>query len=831
MPYVTLHEGWTVRPADGTAPPHFTSGPLPAVVPGVVHTDLLRAGAIADPFDGANESDQHWIGRTDWQFETFFEWEPDGSERYDLVAHGLDTVASIELNGHQIGETRNQHRSYRFDIRSNLTVGRNFLSVTFKAPVSEAERLAAVHGALPHTNHHPYNMLRKAASNFGWDWGIDVATSGIWKPIGIESWSGTRISAVRPLVSLEGQDGILTTMIDLEWASASNRADRVSVTVAGCTVQADVPQGQKSVRILSRVENVNRWWPRGHGDQPLYDVAVSTSSNPAVWNGRVGFRTIAVDTAPDEAGSPFIVRVNGETILIRGANWIPDHAFITEVDRDRYRRRVRDATEANINLLRVWGGGIYESKDFYDACDEAGVLVWQDFLFACAAYAEEEWLAVEIEAEASEAITRLAPHPSLAIWNGNNENIWGYVDWNWRTGLAGRTWGNGYYRDMLPRLVNELDGTRPYSPGSPFSYDDYIHPNDQHHGTMHIWDVWNQRDYSAYAEYRPRFVSEFGFQGPPAWTTLTAVVHDEPLEPYGAQMLVHQKAADGNLKLENGMKGHLPVPDSVEEWHWAGQLNQAHALRFGIEHYRALTPHNTGVIVWQLNDNWPVVSWSAVDFAERRKPLWYAMKEAYSPRLATIQTRGGSTFLVLLNDTRDPFDGDFTLRRMSFDGRVLKEQTIRAAIPPRGQLDLSLPADLTAPNDPSTEVLVAEPCTNSGFNRAFRNYAEPVNQILDADALEMEVEPSEDGFDVIVTATSYVRDVFLQADRVDPCARVDAGLISLLPGDSFTFHVRGATSANTEDFKAPFVLCSVNSLVAGIVKNEATQRRALGRSR
>ena len=812
MTYFSLHEGWTVAPAGGAVPADFPSGSFRAVVPGVVHTDLLRAGLIADPFDGDNETRQQWIGSTDWRFETSFEWEPDGSERYDLVAEGLDTVASIELNGHQIGETRNQHRSYRFDLRSALAPGRNRLCITFSAPVPAAERLARTHGDLPHTNHHPYNALRKSASNFGWDWGIDVATSGIWRPVGIESWSGVRVSAVRPLVSLEGPDGILTTAVELEWASAAAPADRVGVTIAGATAFADVQPGQKSIRTRSRVKNVSCWWPRGHGDQHLYDVTVSTSAHPAAWTGRVGFRTITVDTAPDENGTPFVLRVNGEVVLIRGANWIPDHAFVTEVDRDRYRRRVRDAAEANINLLRVWGGGIYESKDFYDACDEAGILVWQDFLFACAAYAEEDWLASEVEAEAAEAITRLAPHASLAIWNGNNENIWGYVDWGWRPRLAGRTWGNGYYRDMLPRLVAELDGTRPYSPGSPFSYDDYIHPNDEHHGTMHIWDVWNQRDYSVYAEYRPRFVSEFGFQGPPAWTTLTGVVHDEPLEPYGAQMLIHQKATDGNLKLEKGMKGHLREPASIEEWHWATQLNQAHALRFGIEHFRSLTPHNTGVIVWQLNDNWPVISWAAVDFAEQRKPLWYAIRAAYSPRLATIQTQAGSTALVLLNDTADHFQGDFTLQRITFTGTVLNEHTVRAAIPARGVVRIPLPAELTEPTDPATEVLVATPENGSGFARAFSNYAEPVDQLLDPDALTMEGATTDDGFTLTVTADGYVRDLFLQADRIDPAARVDAGLVSLLPGESHSFSVPGTSASSPDDFRAPFVLSSANSL-------------------
>ena len=439
---------------------------------------------------------------------------------------------------------------------------------------------------------------------------------------------------------------------------------------------------------MLRVPDVERWWPIGHGAQPLYEVRVSAtelasepgSRTPSTWTGRVGFRTVELSIDPDDAGTPFEIRVNGETVQVRGANWIPDHAFLTEIDADRYRRRIADAVDANMNLLRVWGGGIYESEEFYARCDELGVLVWQDFLFACAAYAEEDWLATEVEAEAREAITRLSAHPALVIWNGNNENIWGYVQWGWRPLLAGRTWGNGYYRELFPSLLAELDPTRPYSPGSPFSFTDYLHPNDENNGTMHIWDVWNERDYTGYRAYSPRFVSEFGFQGPPAWSTLTRVVHDDPLDPYGAEMLVHQKAEDGNLKLEKGMRGHLPEPATIEDWHFATQLNQAAAVRFGIEHFRSLAPHNTGSIVWQLGDNWPVVSWAAVDFDEHRKPLWYALRNAYRPRLATIQPRDGGLALILLNDTPEQWAGPITVSRLAFDGTVLASEQLAGVV-------------------------------------------------------------------------------------------------------------------------------------------------------
>ncbi|MBD8466468.1 glycoside hydrolase family 2 protein [Plantibacter sp. CFBP 8798] len=829
MAYLPLHSDWTLTALAGPVPTPVRDLTVAASVPGCVHLDLHARGLIADPFDGDNETAQQWIGSTAWRYETVFHWRAEEADRHELVALGLDTVASIELNGTCVGETENQHRSYRFDVGPYLRAGENRLTITFAAPVEEAEARSAAHGARPHVNHHPYNALRKAASNFGWDWGIDVATSGIWRPIGIESWSGVRIDSVRPLVDLadheDGVVGLLDARIRLDWAAPSHDTSeervRLRVAVGGVEDTVSVTPGAQEVRVALTIPKVDVWWPRGHGGQPLYDVLVDvlgdewTDASTAHWHSRIGFRTVRIDTMPDDHGAPFDIVVNGELIQIRGANWIPDHAFVTETDRDRYRRRVTDAAEANMNLLRVWGGGIYESDDFYDACDEAGILVWQDFLFACAAYAEEEWLAVEVEAEAREAITRLSPHPSLVVWNGNNENIWGYVEWGWRQELKGRTWGNGYYRELLPALIAELDPTRPYSPASPYSFDEYLHPNDAANGTMHIWDVWNRLDYSEFRQHHPRFASEFGFQGPPAWSTLVDAVHDEPLDPYGPQMLVHQKAEDGNLKLERGLRGHLPEPRTIAEWHWATQLNQAAAIRFGIEHFRSLAPLNTGVIVWQLNDNWPVVSWAAVDFAEHRKPLWFALRAVYEPRLATFQPAEGGLELVVLNDTADGWTGEVLLHRRTFDGAVLATAAVQTSVPARGSARVVVPAGVEAVVDRNTEVITA---SLTGFATAIHNPSEVADQTLDPDPVSTEARVDVDDparYLVTVTATSYVRDIALLVDRVDASARVDQGLVTLFPGQQVIFGVTAKAGLEPSAFVAEEVLRHANGLHAG----------------
>lgn len=812
---------WTVRATNGPVPEsHAAIGTdtVAAVVPGEVQLDLMAAGLIPDPFVDDNEGLTAWIGYCDWQYVTRFAWTANGESRHDLVADGLDTAATIRLNGHEVGRTANQHRSYRFDVGSLLQEGENDLVIDFRSPIEFAREQEQILGALPTVMHHPFNAIRKMASNFGWDWGIDVSSSGIWKTIGIESWSGVRIAGVRPLVEVSGDSGTLNAHVDLEWATL-RQAQVVEVTVNEVTARVAVSPGETSALVPVNVGAVELWWPRGHGAQPLY--AVEVTAGDARWSGRVGFRTVDLDTTPDEHGTSFTIRVNGQLVNVRGANWIPDDAFITRVTRERYRAAVLDAVEANMNLLRVWGGGIYESDDFYDVCDELGVLVWQDFLFACAAYAEEDPLRSEVEAEARENITRLSTHPSLVLWNGCNENIWGYVEWDWRRRMIGRTWGKGYYFELLPALVAELDPTRPYSPGSPFSFTDFAHPNDQRNGTMHIWDVWNERDYTAYADYRPRFASEFGFQGPPAFSTLAAAVHDEPMEPYGRTMLVHQKADKGNLKLERGLGEHLPKPTDIDTWHWATQLNQARAVAFGIEHFRSLYPRTTGAIVWQLNDDWPVVSWAAVDGSGIRKPLWHALRRVYADRLLTLQPTDGGLELVAHNDSGEHWAATVSIGRHSVSGgEPLAVQTIELDIEPRGISRFDVAVDVATPSDASAEFLRARDTGGAQSaetaQSAWWYFVEDPQLSVSAlaNAVTASVERTPDGCAVIITANSLAKDLTLQVDRLHPQARVDTALVTLAAGESHRFEVTTPAELDGAGLVSFPVLCSVNDLVA-----------------
>lgn len=746
-----LHDGWQMSATTGPVPAHIANKTVPAQVPGSTHLDLLAAGLIPDPYLDRSEEELAWMHRAGWRYTLTFDAEaPALGERVDLAFDGLDTVATVELNGHALGITANMHRSYRFDAREALRTGTNELVVSFRSALEYGEEVERELERRNRNYPHPFNMVRKMACSFGWDWGPDLQTAGIWKPVRLERWTTARLAQVRPLATAtEDGTGRVEVHAEIERAGVGeNRALALAARMHGHEARVEVPPGEFCATAVIEIPDVALWWPDGHGDQPLYDLAVELRNDAGAaldsTTRRIGFRTITVDITPDEIGTPFTVVVNGKPIFVKGANWIPDDHFLTRITRERLARRVDQALGAHINLLRVWGGGIYEAEDFYDVCDERGVLVWQDFLFACAAYPEEEPLRSEIEAEARENVARLASHPSLAVWNGANENMWGYCDWGWREELGDRTWGYGYYTELLPRIVDELGPTRFYAANSPYSPHhslDQLHPNDEDHGTRHEWQVWNAVDYTAYREHIPRFCSEFGFQAPPTWSTLERWIHDEPLTPDSPAFLLHQKAEDGNGKLDRGFAPHLPRPATFADWHWTTQLNQARAIVFGIEHFRSWWPRTAGAIVWQLNDCWPVTSWSAIDGDGRPKPLWYALRHAYAPRLLTIQPRDGRPVLIAVNDTDTAWTGTVRAERQSFDAELVDAADIELDVAPRSVTHLHLPDSLLMADDPKREVLVA----TSGEVRVVHLFLEDLELAYEPQALSAHATAVEIG--------------------------------------------------------------------------------------
>ncbi|OUC90854.1 glycoside hydrolase family 2 protein [Streptosporangium minutum] len=791
--YRPLHDGWTLHQAGGDI-----SG-VPATVPGCVHTDLLAAGLIEDPYLDDNENRLTWIGRSAWEYETVFDWHDDGHQRADLVCEGLDTVAVVELNGVEVASTANQHRSYRFPVRELLREGENTLRIRFASPVAYAEARRAELGERPGAYEAPYQFIRKMACNFGWDWGPAVVTSGIWRPIGLESWNGARLASVRPLVSGDGRVEVHVTV-----ERATDAPLTLTAQVAGVAAETVLAPGEREAVLAVGVPDPRLWWPRGYGAQDRYELIVRLSGQDGeagedTWTGLIGFRDVRLD----RTGDAFTVVVNDVPVFVRGVNWIPDDCFPARITRERLAERFGQAVGAGVNLLRVWGGGLYESEDFYDLADELGLLVWQDFPFACAAYPEEEPFTAEVEAEARENVIRLAWRPSLALWCGNNEVLEGHADWGWREGLGDRTWGAGFFHGLLPAVVAELDPTRPYWPGSPYSGDPDLPPNDPARGTLHIWDVWNREDYTRYGDYRARFVAEFGFQGPPVHATLRAAVSGE-LAADAPLVLHHQKAQEGNAKLLRGLGEHLPAPRAYDDWHYLTQLNQARAVAYGIERFRAQAPYCAGTIVWQLNDCWPVTSWSAVDGAGRRKPLWYALRRVYDDRLLAVADGA----VAVINDGPCPWAGELELLRLGLDGDPLAKETAAVEVAPRSVVVIPLPDPVAVPGDPTAELLVAR----LGDRRAISFFAEDTQVTFPEAVHDAHAEVVEGGYQVTVTARTLLRELALFPDRLDPAASVNDMLVTLLPGESATFHIATRRQLDPAALTSSPVLRCVNEV-------------------
>ncbi|WP_369369696.1 glycoside hydrolase family 2 protein [Promicromonospora sp. Populi] len=819
---------WTLTATGGPVPADLAGVPVPATVPGTSHTALLEQGLIPDPYLGTNETSLAWMKRATWRYATVLD-EPAAApdERVDLLFEGIDTVAAVAVDTDvertgvsqgrtHLGRTANMHRSYRYDVRELVGTPAN-LVVDLDSALETAEAEEQRLGTRPMAYGQPFNMVRKMACSFGWDWGPDLQTAGLWKPVRVQRWRVARLARVTPLVTVaDDGTGLVDVRVEVETSGLSVSGPLiVDVTVGGRGQTIGSYGGDDSAHIKDftgqlEVPDVDLWWPAGHGEQPLYPIEVTLyegngedRSEPLdAWSGRVAFRTVEVDRSRDEHGTSFTFLINGKPIFARGANWIPDDHLLTRITRERLEQRVDQALGANLNMLRVWGGGIYESDDFYDVCDEKGVLVWQDILLACAAYPEEDPHWAEFEAELRENAARLAPHPSLVLWNGNNENIWGHEDWDWKEPLGDLTWGAGYYYELFPRVLAEVDPTRPYSNGSPYSpgfTPEEMHPNDPNHGTHHQWDVWNKVDYTHYRDDVPRFASEFGFQGPATWaTTARAILPDNAGAPDSADVpegfkdsevfLLHQKAGGGNEKLDHGLAPHLGIPDDFVDWHWATQLNQARAIQYALEHYRSWWPRTAGAIVWQLNDCWPVTSWAAIDGDGRRKPLWYAMRHAFADRVVTVQPRGDGLVAALVNDTDAPWTGQVDAARTTLSGEVLAASGSEVSVPPRSVTLVPLADDLNTAADVTNEVLVV----TLGDVRGIHTWVESKDLTLDPAPVRTTVTAEDGGYRVEVTATSLALGVSLLVDRLDPDAQVDEQVIDLPAGTTTVFHVTTA---------------------------------------
>jgi beta-mannosidase len=567
-----------------------------------------------------------------------------------------------------------------------------------------------------------------------------------------------------------------------------------------------------------QVPDAKVWHPRGRGDQPLYNVEFDLLDADAnlleTHSKRVGFRKVELDTsAVSDTKNLFAIKVNGERLWIRGANWIPDDPFPTRVTKARYQQRIKDMLEVNINGIRVWGGGIYESEDFYNFCDEEGIVVWQDFLFACAAYPETPEMFEEVVAEVDENVRRLSSHPSLVIWCGGNECLEGFQYWGWPPVLDGRPWGETFYRQTIPNTLETIDKSRPYIPGSPFStHSDDVRGFDS--GTNHIWDVWNETGYERYEQYSPSFAAEFGFNGPGSWSMLTRAIGSDDLDSTTPEVAYYQRAFDGMTKIAAGLSREFANPPTAgHAWYFAAALDQARAVEIGLKHFRSQYETCSGSILWQFNDMWPAISWAVLDQTGFRKLAWHAMKAAYSPRTLIVGRVDQGAQITLLNDHPDPWKPRVEVFLINHLGAVVKKHLLEV------ELDrysvFRTPATEIFPEiaDGNFEGFIL--ATSPEVRVSRRTTLKPA-AAAPAHDLEYLAEIVDGTLKVTVTAKTYIHELSILPEIMALGTQIDSQNVSLLPGEKHVFTISGKPKDLESILKSvDAILWSHNRIVNG----------------
>jgi beta-mannosidase len=661
---------------------------LPSGVPGGVHTDLLALGRIPDPFVGDNEPRVQWVAESDWIYRCSFLVSPElmTEDKIFLVCEGLDTLATVVFNGHELGHTDNMFRWYEWEVKPFLDPdGVNVLTITFASPVKYvAEKQSVRELPGPYHSLPGGSYIRKAPCQFGWDWGPQLPPIGIWKDIRLEGYSEARFAEVHPRQEHNAGKVIVEARVTIEqWGNTPMSAVvRITTPIGEIIEQEKSIPRQGEVTLKTSIPYPELWWPNGYGGQPLYRVEVSLirrdSSHGELLDRRsyqIGLRTIELHQEQDRWGCSFVFVINGIPILGKGSNWIPADSFPTRISDEYLEGLIRAAAETHHNMLRVWGGGFYEEERFYDLCDRYGILVWQEFIFSCSIYPLDDPQFIEnVRMEVVDNIRRLRHHASLALWCGNNEMEWGWVDWNWnRPELQDlKDAYDQFFHHTLPAWCQSEDPDHSYWPSSPSSDTPFADPNGQRQGDTHYWDVWHKgKPFTAYRDQFPRFMSEFGFQALPPLATIRTYADEAEWNMTSYIMEQHQKNASGNSLMVRQMLDTFRLPKDFVSLVYLSMALQAEGIRYGVEHWRRHPDRVAGILYWQLNDCWPVASWSSLDYFGRWKALHYAARRFYAPLMLSIEDKSPEQAVYVSNDWLEPWQGTVIWSLETLEGEVL----------------------------------------------------------------------------------------------------------------------------------------------------------------
>ncbi|MDD5011232.1 MAG: glycoside hydrolase family 2 TIM barrel-domain containing protein [Phycisphaerae bacterium] len=687
---------------------------LNCVVPSSIYADLAEAGVIERAKLESNPEDFFDISLEPWIYKKQFDLSDSflASEKIELVFDGLDTFAQVWLNGKLLGRTDNMFRQWRFDVAAIVRGRCNELLVKFDSAVEEGERLMNRYGMLSKDKcslpQRAY--VRKAQCQFGWDWSPALPGCGIWKDVRLEGIGAGSISDVHiTTVDCGKTSADIKIFVEIEKFSSRPMVCELSVSDAAGKIAAKTKlqfgARHKQASAVVKIAKPQLWQPRGYGAQPLYKLTAELHEGEKIIDSvtqNFGIRTVKLNQVPDEYGQSFQFEINGKPVYVKGANWIPASLFVGSAREDEYERLLVSAAEANINMLRVWGGGVYETEDFYDICDRLGILVWQDFMFACAYYPDRAWFFESVKKEASQNIVRLRNHPSLVLWCGNNE-----IDWQHSSGSLGRSkkfYGRSIYHKILPQLVHELDPSRDYIPSTPLGPGK--NPNDMSVGTVHQWQVWSGlKSSDDYLSGVPRFTAEFGFQSLPCKKTIQNLVGDERIA--GLSLEKHNYQPNGTGRLQYYMNELFRPPADIDEFVYLSQITQARAVRKNVEHLRANSEINSGVMFWQFNDCCPAVSWSCVDYGGRKKSLYYYARRFYAPVIvmASAQYRQErpqkknieSLTVSVVNHSVSPLTGLLLCRMVDINFEIIDEFKMPVSAGPDSAMKILLPQSFASP--------------------------------------------------------------------------------------------------------------------------------------
>lgn len=702
-----LNQNWQFRQAG-------TQEWMPASVPGCVHTDLMANKKIQDPFYRMNEKDVQWVDKKDWEYKTVFVPDKDlmKKENKYLVFKGLDTYADVFLNDSLILSADNMFREWTVDVSSLLKKGKNELRVYLKSPITEGLKKLDKWGfPLPASNDlseiggvgdkRVSVFTRKAPYHFGWDWGPRLVTSGIWRPIILKGWDRAQLTDLFIRQNEVTKENASLTAVFAIQATSDEKATLVvmddSKKVVLASMGVELKKGSSRFELPFTIQKPELWWTNGLGKQSLYAFKGSVNINSAVADERIvktGIRSLHLIRKADAngQGESFYFELNGVPVFMKGANYIPNDAFLTRVTPDRYEKAVKDAVSANMNMLRVWGGGIYENDLFYNLCDQYGLLVWQDFMFACSMYPGDSAFMDNVKEEAVQNVTRLRNHPCMALWCGNNEIETAWDTWGWQKDYNVSQKAeiekayNKLFNKILPEVIKAYDPGSDYWPSTPSKGPSMKGENDREkdvsYGDVHMWEVWHgKKPFEYYGTYIGRFMTEYGFQSFPEMRTIKSFTISDDWSITSPVMNWHQRSAPGNMLIKTYMDMYYHPAKDFNTFLYLNQVLQAEGIKEAMEAHRRARPWCMGTIYWQLNDCWPGPSWSGRDYYGRWKALHYFARKAYQTFLVSPVVEKDSFKIYVVSDSLSGIKGKLTVRVMDLDGKDLRVDTSHITIP------------------------------------------------------------------------------------------------------------------------------------------------------